>query len=426
MAGTLPVRDHPRVCGEHTRSTAFQPPPLGSPPRVRGALTSLAEWSARAGITPACAGCTTASRTPVPGSTDHPRVCGEHRPRGRPGQGTAGITPACAGSTRAGRCSPCRRGDHPRVCGEHRIGFEGAGGGVGSPPRVRGARELGPAVHVAGGITPACAGSTLRAWPATTSPGDHPRVCGEHSNALRSVGTREGSPPRVRGARISRTPTCKDMGITPACAGSTSPSWLTGCVTWDHPRVCGEHTHAMSSTVVPSGSPPRVRGAREGPGRRHLRPGITPACAGSTAGLPAARACPTDHPRVCGEHDHKTTGAVHGEGSPPRVRGARCRVDLQEVGVRITPACAGSTGQPAARRCARRDHPRVCGEHRVEVWGYIGTDGSPPRVRGARSGAVARSGVAGITPACAGSTTVGVAVVVSGQDHPRVCGEHGS
>ena len=71
-------------------------------------------------------------------------------------------------------------------------------------------------------------------------------------------------------------------GIIPACAGSTpSAPEVVGGVR-DHPRMCGEHAFASSSTLVAVGSSPHVRGAL-GAVDLPMQPyGIIPACAGST------------------------------------------------------------------------------------------------------------------------------------------------
>ena len=50
--------------------------------------------------------------------------------------------------------------------------------------------------------------------------------------------------------------------------------------------------------------------------------------------------------------------------------------------------------------------------------------GSSPRMRGALAKAIHRGPTYGIIPAYAGSTTPSCSPQLSGRDHPRVCGEH--
>ena len=76
--------------------------------------------------------------------------------------------------------------------------------------------------------------------------------------------------------------------------------------------------------------------------------------------------------------------------------------------------------------CARagKDHPRVCGEHRIYIPHVTGVSGSSPRMRGAHDLLVCRYMKAWIIPAYAGSTRCRRHLTFQGWDHPRVCGEH--
>ena len=70
-----------------------------------------------------------------------------------------------------------------------------------------------------------------------------------------------------------------------------------------------------------------------------------------------------DHPRMCGEHFVAKVFDSCWLGSSPHVRGAR---EVGRIGVRlagIIPACAGSTSAASLSRPLFRDHPRMCGEH---------------------------------------------------------------
>ena len=92
----------------------------------------------------------------------------------------------------------------------------------------------------------------------------------------------------------------------------------------------------------------------------------------------------------------------------------------------ITPACAGkSRPKRPTEAAAGRDHPRVCGEERVDFRKYGCPVGSPPRVRGRALGDNNRAWIGRITPACAGKSFVLLGNPVQHEDHPRVCGEEG-
>ena len=70
-------RDHPRACGEKNivRKASFDP--QGSPPRVRGKVSSSVLVPVSMRITPARAGKSYHSRNVLVIVRDHPRACGE-------------------------------------------------------------------------------------------------------------------------------------------------------------------------------------------------------------------------------------------------------------------------------------------------------------------------------------------------------------
>ena len=72
------VRDHPRMCGEHDIKRWDSRRNVGSSPHVRGALLSPPLPQSHGGIIPACAGSTCACTRPRRDARDHPRMCGEH------------------------------------------------------------------------------------------------------------------------------------------------------------------------------------------------------------------------------------------------------------------------------------------------------------------------------------------------------------
>ena len=314
---------------------------MGSPPRVRGEEVLEDMCCSRPRITPACAG---RRAFPPRGGCrrrDHPRVCGE-KPRSTASLRTPiWITPACAGRRGAVRRLRLHLSDHPRVCGEKVVLDELHFAAGGSPPRVRGEVSSSSDGQRALRITPACAGRRDRQQAAQYWYKDHPRVCGEKSTGCATRLPCAGSPPRVRGEVRPRRDVSRPARITPACAGRSKPLRLTRLSAQDHPRVCGEKPLQATSAGTGDGSPPRVRG--EVISVRADRPalGITPACAGRSSPIRSSVQLTTDHPRVCGEKDMKFSTLNSIRGSPPRVRGeVLCDTRLSQRS-RITPACAG-------------------------------------------------------------------------------------
>ena len=138
--------------------------------------------------------------------------------------------------------------DHPRVCGEHRSDAIAAAKAEGSSPRMRGApAAVGPA-DLPAGIIPAYAGSTAYMNREALIAGDHPRVCGEHGDAMSTVSSKSGSSPRMRGALPVLLAGARVRGIIPAYAGSTNQSLNPRGEDRDHPRVCGERR--LSSIIM--------------------------------------------------------------------------------------------------------------------------------------------------------------------------------
>ncbi len=256
-----PVWDHPRVRGEQPVQVPHAVFALGSPPRARGTARAAGSGSAEHGITPACTG--NSARTPAPTSRsrDHPRVRGEQDgrkglqlpeagspPRARgtvrhsgPRAPVAGITPACAGNSSALWPARTRSRDHPRVRGEQRYEPVSASISFGSPPRARGTDAGGGHGIDRARITPACAGNRWSGSTTTCRHSDHPRVRGEQLRRRRRLG-RLGSPPRARGTDTYRLWRIVSPGITPACAGNSFGYADGDRDAEDHPRVRGEQT----------------------------------------------------------------------------------------------------------------------------------------------------------------------------------------
>ena len=69
---------------------------------------------------------------------------------------------------------------------------------------------------------------------------DHPRMRGEDIIITRPPRASQGSPPHARGRRRLERRLPPRMGITPACAGKTSPSFSWPPPSRDHPRMRGE------------------------------------------------------------------------------------------------------------------------------------------------------------------------------------------
>ena len=172
---------------------------------------------------------------------------------------------------------------------------------VGSSPRVRGAASRAGGEAGGRGIIPARAGSRSPSRGAPTWSTDHPRACGEQCTQWKSLLSRPGSSPRVRGADDVA---CHDSGrerIIPARAGSSAQGLRGGHDVEDHPRACGEQASCALLSLLDGGSSPRVRGAASQAAPTSTEHRIIPARAGSSSAACSSHPSSSDHPRACGE-----------------------------------------------------------------------------------------------------------------------------
>ena len=150
-----------------------------------------------------------------------------------------------------------------------------------------------------------------------------PRIRGEHEDKRYADWDRAGSSPHTRGARARTLCVRGPLGIIPAYAGSTRRRRPPASSSRDHPRIRGEHPEAMDEVFYQAGSSPHTRGA---PVDLHLcvPPGrIIPAYAGSTAAPRHSSRASNNHPCIRGEHGAPWSMVTGARGSSPHTRGAR-------------------------------------------------------------------------------------------------------
>ena len=230
------------------------------------------------------------------------------------------------------------------------------------------------------------------------------RIC-SRQKSIRS-GTARNSfsqAPHVRGKGCCHHPMILVNGITPACAGKRPAPPAQLPLLKDHPRVCGEKVLPLRFPSLGLGSPPRMRGKGIKQSNCGVRVRITPACAGKSREPARGPASGRDHPRMCGEKFRAYAKIWNEWGSPPRMRG---KVPLRP-----------------SDDTREWDHPRICGEKCGTASSTSWEKESPPHVRGKALPLVAFKDRPGITPACAGKRDRLTVGQVWGWDHPRMCGE---
>ena len=89
---------------------------------------------------------------------------------------------------------------------------------------------------------------------------DHPRLCGEKTDACSAAVKALGSPPPMRGKGVHAEPSAAVIGITPAYAGKRLLLPVGSRLLEDHPRLCGEKLLCFYFPALRQGSPPPMRG----------------------------------------------------------------------------------------------------------------------------------------------------------------------
>ena len=151
---------------------------------------------------------------------------------------------------------------------------------------------------------------------------------------------------------------------------------------------------------------------------------IIPAYAGNTRSHMCMSCVVRDHPRVCGEHRLDSIEKELATGSSPRMRGTLHVVPIAQDRSGIIPAYAGNTIVGEYFVEDNGDHPRVCGEHSLIASVRSLNEGSSPRMRGTQVNVMPHGRPPGIIPAYAGNTSADAGGGAFLRDHPRVCGEH--
>ena len=186
----------------------------------------------------------------------------------------------------------------------------------------------------------------------------------------------------MRGTVFRKISANKDFRITPAHAGNRC-KWMSRLRQgWDHPRTCGEQKRTRRADENDVGSPPHMRGTAEDKELKSQRIRITPAHAGNRRERNRTERTVKDHPRTCGEQLEICNRQWHNRGSPPHMRGTEENPMDKYLVVRITPAHAGNSGEPAWYSSQCWDHPRTCGEQSLVFMSYTPPPGSPPHMRG--------------------------------------------
>ena len=170
--------------------------------------------------------------------------------------------------------------------------------------------------------------------------------------------------------------------FVPAYAGNTIAAWPARCNSPVNPRMRGEHVDILALGMLTVGSSPHARGTPNPASLDPQRGRFIPACAGNTRGWPARCWDQAVHPRMRGEHKSKMCIRIISTGSSPHARGTHQCSAAGARQRRFIPACAGNTSTVMPAWSFSPVHPRMRGEHLVDLDLENLTAGSSPHARG--------------------------------------------
>ena len=335
--------------------------------------------------------------------------------------GTAGISPARAGSTTRPPASTKTCRDQPRTRREHLESEHDLLVIQGSAPHAWGAQVELTGVGLGHGISPARAESTRSRPAATLGRRDQPRTCGEHELVTLIPVVTPGSALHTRGALRKPSAAICTAGISPAHAGGTDDGNRSAYRGRDQPRAREAPLHA---DTVPAGSgiSPTRGGSTRSPAAACPAARDYPRTRGEHDFATSSNFWLKDSaPHVRGALPRDVRGRV-GVGHSPTCAGARHHIRMAQVRPGISPARAGSTDSRTSGPMDPRDPPRTRGEHHQKGRRIDPTLGSAPHARGAQGTSGGVSAVCGISPHTAGARAMSTASTVGSGSAPHALG----
>ena len=127
---------------------------------------------------------------------------------------------------------------------------------------------------------------------------------------------------------------------------------------------------------------------------------------------------------MCGKNKVTLRSNVAAPGSPPRVREKLIRIRHRYDITGITPACAGKTTVSISTVRSKWDQSHVCGKNTTIQKVIFLDPGSPSHMREKLTCFFLIIFNRRITPACAGKTSSALICLSWSWDHPRVCGKN--
>ena len=194
-----------------------------------------------------------------------------------------------------------------------------------------------------------------------------------------------GSSPRMWGTHRAHPYQGREDRFIPTHVGNTAGNLSILLRIAVHPHACGEHSSAISSIDLNSGSSPRMWGTHRAHPYQGREDRFIPTHVGNTSILLPVEDGRPVHPHACGEHLETAEGGVTYHGSSPRMWGTQSRKPQRGVEPRFIPTHVGNTASSTAGTSSRPVHPHACGEHVISMLQDGAKAGSSPRMWGTLS-----------------------------------------
>ena len=173
------------------------------------------------------------------------------------------------------------------------------------PPLARGTAALVWIARPRGGITPACAGNSSPRTAQQATYRNYPRLRGEQIIRFCLGWSGRELPPLARGTGQDTRVFPSDNGITPACAGNSYPFQSMPRWSRNYPRLRGEQAGRSPHPHARWELPPLARGTVLLQLIDPHHHGITPACAGNRHPSRGTAPAPGNYPRLRGEQANR-------------------------------------------------------------------------------------------------------------------------
>ena len=178
------------------------------------------------------------------------------------------------------------------------------------------------------GSSPHTRGTRSTPWNSPSPPGDHPRIRGEHELVVIRPSEIQGIIPAYAGNTTPPRHYC-DLwqGSSPHTRGTLSQGGMLAAVSRDHPRIRGEHVGLRVRVCGVRGIIPAYAGnTSRASSARLIMSGSSPHTRGTPARRTMRRARRWDHPRIRGEHDVELGYGIPEPGIIPAYAGNTMRV----------------------------------------------------------------------------------------------------